>query len=534
MPVVERFIARPAAWWLALAALIALLLAPFLIVDVPPVLDYPNHLARLFVLARGSADPVLSAMYQPHWAILPNLGLDVAGTALVRVMPVHDAGRILLAVALLLPFLGAVAFSASLFGRTWWALATAIFAYSGFFFLGFMNFLCGVGLALFGAAAWVRFRQAPAPALVLGGAAAAVVLFFCHILGVFFFGVLIATHEAARLWRLRAAGRLGGGAVARSGILVAVVLVPAAILYQLSPLNDATGRTDWQSFSQKLVGLFTPVLTYDLVVGFGTGVVFLLLILAVWRRTRFDAGALIAAGICLVGFVAAPFAMKSGSFIDVRFMLMAVLALTAGMAPRLSFRGGVTVAAVVALLLFVRVGTVAYAWYGHRADLAELREVIAGVPPGARVLVVDASRGAPSAYRADEPMARSLPHLFRTDIHRAALLLIERRAFWPLLFADPRQQPLVVRPPYDAIAFPLGVPPTVDLLTRPLPRNVYNLFAPYLPDWCDTFDDVLVLNAGALADPALAPAWLEPVSASDAAALYRVRPPGGGRPACPV
>jgi hypothetical protein len=33
-------------WWLSVAGLLAGLMAPFFFVDVPPVLDYPNHLAR--------------------------------------------------------------------------------------------------------------------------------------------------------------------------------------------------------------------------------------------------------------------------------------------------------------------------------------------------------------------------------------------------------------------------------------------------------------------------------------------------------
>ena len=53
-----------------------MLAIPFFLVDVPPVLDYPNHLARFFVLAHPE-DPVLSEMYAPNWRILPNLGIGL-------------------------------------------------------------------------------------------------------------------------------------------------------------------------------------------------------------------------------------------------------------------------------------------------------------------------------------------------------------------------------------------------------------------------------------------------------------------------
>ena len=48
-------------WFLLALALAASLAIPFFLVDVPPVLDYPNHLARYVVLAHPD-DPILSQM----------------------------------------------------------------------------------------------------------------------------------------------------------------------------------------------------------------------------------------------------------------------------------------------------------------------------------------------------------------------------------------------------------------------------------------------------------------------------------------
>src|SRR5665213_2136688 len=94
------------AWKLAVIGLCAILIAPLLIVDVPPLLDYPNHLARVFVLARLPHDPILARFYAAHWSIIPDLALDLIGPPLIHLLPVHVAGRLLIAVALLLPVLG--------------------------------------------------------------------------------------------------------------------------------------------------------------------------------------------------------------------------------------------------------------------------------------------------------------------------------------------------------------------------------------------------------------------------------------------
>jgi len=60
-------------WWSTLIVLCGVLLMPLAVVDVLPLLDYPNHLARAYVLAWGQQDAFLSHMYAPHWAIIPNL-----------------------------------------------------------------------------------------------------------------------------------------------------------------------------------------------------------------------------------------------------------------------------------------------------------------------------------------------------------------------------------------------------------------------------------------------------------------------------
>ncbi len=134
---------------LAIAALcVAVLLAgPLLLVDVPPLLDYPNHLARIFLLAKGAADPLLAPIFQPHWAIIPNLAIDIVGPPLARVLPIHVAGRLMLATLLLLPVVGAVAYHRAVFGvRSLWPFAAALVACNGaFLLLGFLNFVAGAG-----------------------------------------------------------------------------------------------------------------------------------------------------------------------------------------------------------------------------------------------------------------------------------------------------------------------------------------------------------------------------------------------------
>jgi len=101
-------------WWTGFIASSALLCVPLLLVDVPPLLDYPNHIARMEIMANIGLSPDLQRMFAVHWAIIPDLAIDAFMPWVVSMLPAHIAGRILLALILLLDVVGA--------GPPWWAI----------------------------------------------------------------------------------------------------------------------------------------------------------------------------------------------------------------------------------------------------------------------------------------------------------------------------------------------------------------------------------------------------------------------------
>ena len=87
-------------------------------------------------------------------------------------------------------------------------------------------------------------------------------------------------------------------------------------------------------------------------------------------------------------------------------------------------------------------------WLDHRADLAEMRQAIDLIAPGARILVArpekeTGQRLAPDRHRVfhHAVQLQSLP----------TLAVIEKSAFVSSLYALPGQQPLVLKPPYDRL-----------------------------------------------------------------------------------
>jgi hypothetical protein len=79
---------RPLWVWSAFALAMMLVGVPVFSTVLPPLLDYPNHLARMHLLAEGD-----DAFYSVRWAALPNLAEDLIVPPLARLMPLDIAER---------------------------------------------------------------------------------------------------------------------------------------------------------------------------------------------------------------------------------------------------------------------------------------------------------------------------------------------------------------------------------------------------------------------------------------------------------
>ncbi|MGA3397757.1 MAG: hypothetical protein ABSC95_00950 [Acetobacteraceae bacterium] len=501
------------AWSTALLLLCAVLVAPLLLVDVPPLLDYPNHLARMVVLA-WPHDPALSRFATPRWAIIPDLGIDLVLPPLLHVLPVHMAGRVVVAGIVLLPVLGAIAYSRAVFGkRSWWALAAGLVAYNETVLLGFLNFTAGCGLALLLAAVWIRWRDAKPGRIAVLTTLGATVVFFCHIMGVVFLAVLLSAFEVVQVWR--SDPPMLRHAVRRVAVLT-VVFLPSAALYAISPLSQVGGETEFLSPHDKALLLLAPFVNYGFALDSITAAAVALFLVSalLMRRCRVEAGSGIAMAASLLLFAVAPAAAEGGQNIDVRFVIMCTLLLFAGILPqRLPRAMAVAAVAGFAGLFVARMTVLAMAWHASAIDIAELRAVIAPVMPGTAVFITSVTPAEAPQYWRDAPTWRRLSNGQREDIHMPALVMVDRHAFWPFLFDNASGQPIEKRPIYRALGD--GVGPMPDHLAFATPDAV---------DLCG-FDYVLLLDAGGAQDVAHFDAdRLTLLTHSEFAALYRVRP----------
>jgi MFS family permease len=517
------------------AAVLLMLAVPFFAAEIPPVLDYPNHLARALLLTLGQSDAVLSQMYAPNWSILPNLALDLVLPPLLYVLPLDVAGRLILAGSLFAPLAGAALYGLCLFGRKswWWPLCSAVVAFNAGFLLGFMNFLCGLGAAFAVAALWLKWRERRPAAAVLGAAAGGAIVFFCHIAALGLLGALIAGYEVDRLCTMLRRGDFTWRDFFWRGLAAASVFVPAVLLYALSPTSDEVGAVVWPPSPAvtKPVFLFAAVMNYSLALDLATAAA---LVCVLWVGVRngwlkLPRSTAVALALLTIAYLVTPFRIQGGAFFDFRFAVMIGYVLCAGLAetgavPR---RVGMAVIAGLVALAVVRVGAVAVLWHGYGDEVAEMRAAIAPVPAGAKVLVaLVTSTDAPEYWR-DAPAVRRIDAIVATDSHLPALLLAQRGAFSPLIFADPGKQPIRVRAAFADLAPPRsdwGLPSYRQLRSGPLTAEEKGHF-PYLPDWPDKFDYLLVVDADGLpAADGLPHDRLKTVVHTGTATLFRILP----------
>ena len=516
-----------AAWWIALLAMFTVLLVPIFSVAVPPLTDYPNHLARCYVLAFGNSDPVLHRMFSAHWEIIPNIGVDLLLPFLMHGIPPLIAGKIVLALCLLLPSSGAIALGYAYFReRSFWQLAVGFAAFNALFLMGFMNFELSIGIALWGAAGWVTCREKFPIYTVLVAMLVGTLAFFFHLFGFCFFALLIGSYELSMLLDLDLKTRSGLGSAAMRVILLVEALGVPMILYAASPLEQVDAAPGWPHLDSKVYELFGAFLSYSQAMDTVTVVPLIGFLIAclIAKRVRLSRAALVSLSLLLLAYAVIPRSLKGVFFVDTRLPVMVGFMLFAGFLPRpWPSRRWTAVGLALAALFVARTSFITGVWVHSQRDIRDLREVIASVAPGSRVLAADVVAKDNPAWFASMPMGRRLPELSPTYWHLASFVLLDRHAFWETIFSRDYVQPLRIEPPYrDLSAIDSPPPPYVELTTKQIPASELKRF-PFLLDWNQKFDYVLILNAeGASNLQAFVPEHLRLVARRGFAALFRV------------
>jgi hypothetical protein len=511
---------------LGLLGAFVLLLGPVALVAVPPLHDYPNHLARLWLITNSPLQPPLDAVYAIDWSLATtNIGIDLLARAFGPMLGAETVGRVCVALALALPVAGAVLLGRATAGR-WHVLmlAATLLGWNLPLADGFLNSQIATGTALLVSAAYAALAARPLPQAILL-LVAAFGVGTIHLVGSVFLTALIAAVAVGPGLPVRSewTRRIG-----RAALAAAPVPVATAALIGFAPalpggdpgVVDTVFTWTYASVS-KLVTFAAPFVTYSFLPETMLGLVLLaggyIGLRSGWMRMHAGLG-LAGIGLFAMGLLL-PQDIGDTQMVDIRFTVMGAFALAASVSPAqpLDRRSAVSVAAMLLAVATLRTGWILSHWIAASRDMAAVERAVAPLPVGIALLPVQAA-----ADGAEGASGRSrLAGIASLHTHYPARAVMLRSVFVPSLFAFAGRQPLRVLGDWRRLSAPFSsLPVPGDLLRTPDPGLLAAF--PHLGDWRADFRYLLVVDADSPAAEKL-PDGLDLVADEGFARLYCIR-----------
>jgi hypothetical protein len=422
---------------------LAIVLTPILAIEYPPLADYPNHLARLFILTHPD-DPELAEYYRINWSLLPNLGFDLIGYALVQIMPVELAGRVFLGIVFATALSAPMALHRALYGRlSPLPLVAGALLFNMAVQMGFLSFFLGVGLAIWAFAIWLMCRRASAVAQFAVLQLAALIIFLCHLYAMGILAILVVMSAASDGWRAAPDGfpaRLNGGVKGAAPRALAFVL--PLLLLLASKTGSAGEGLEYNDLDAKLAMI--PIsLMLDLSV-FGIALVGVALIpaLIAWRGGAIMLHPAVVWPVVtlLLIYLPMPDMLMSSQNADWRLIIpMAFVVVGAAQDPFRGARGRIAVGLLAICVNFGAAYNAWTLWRGGDQIVNELHATLKHLPRGAILIPYQPILNFRTAF--------SPPSL----LHVATYAVIERAAMVPTIFAVAGQQPIEIREPYAVV-----------------------------------------------------------------------------------
>jgi hypothetical protein len=404
--------------WAGVLILAAMLLAPIWTAAFPPLLDYPNHLARAFVLAHLH-DPHFSfaEFYRADWGAYPYLGMDASLAVLGRVFPIETAGRVYLSLcALALPAAAWFFIHEAQPGAEVSFLWSLLIAYNVFFLEGFLNFDLSIAVGFLALGLWLRWLAKPGTRAWIAALLAFTALYFTHLLGFGIAGLIVVAYLTLSRKPIR--DWLWSGALALPGL---------AFYLHSSRVGLTAGKIIFHGWDDKLDSLgmilhgYWPLLDW-----ISLGALAAWFFAAWWRNPEFhwDRKWIAIAAFLFALFWVIPWMWGEGSDLDIRvlpFLSIAILA-TARVGRR-----GKWLAAIPLLLFAVRIASITQHFREAQPVLARLARSFDAVSRGAQVL--------PIVEGDEDPIERPFTHFWAYGV-------IRRGWFSPYLMDAPGETPM--------------------------------------------------------------------------------------------
>jgi hypothetical protein len=494
---------------LVIFLLLALSIGPVFAVNIPAMLDYPNHLAVMSVLSR-SGTPAENPFYQVSWNFNTDLAMEIFVPLFARLVGLGIAGKMFLVISQFLVIGGAMTIERVVKGRFELSpLAAVLFIYSAPFAWGFLNFEFGLGIALCAVAVWLGTEKRPMFVRALIHSVFVVVVFVAHLFALGIYGATLGLHE---LWRLRS----GRASVRQTLVTMAILAAPAIVVFGLiltlgHSIIRGESDTQWW-FKYKPGWVFEALNGYSELL---SAIITALIVFAffIWSRRGYlkfvDSGAWIAVGFIFL-YIAMPGRLFDAAFNDVRVVTAAAFILPSFVQlslPSLAWRR--TAFLTAAGCVVANLALVWWVWLSYRSDYAAIILSFQRITKDSTVLVAD-------SYPAARPGGGPTDYPF---YHAPTLAVAYANALVPSLFTVPGDRPATLRPAYRQLQQPALYPAPEITALPDIASGTYKDAPLYLQSWPSKYDYLYVVGPRA---PNPMPLLLHELDAGSRFVLYQV------------
>ena len=491
------------------AVLLAVSLSPLLFVAIPAMVDYPNHLARMYLLA-SSGTPQANPFYKTAWALYPNLAMDLAIPQIGRAIGIENATRLFLLVSELLVVSGALAIEWAVKRRIQLSAAAALmFLYALPFTWGFLNFEFGLGVALWGIAFGVGALERSWIVRLCVNVLFVVLLFASHFFALGVYGATLGILELWRAWDRKAPYR-------DAALRLTTLALPAVILVAAMKLTGGAvggGENDWH-FQFKALWPYIIMNGYSTTVSAATTILLIGFLYVAGKRGMLKiqpAGVCLAAGFFVL-YLIIPSQLFGTAFVDLRVLVAAALIIPSFCSLTLPDRQWKLAAlACVLVVTMPNLAVVYKVWLSYRGDYAAMIQSFDRLDRASRILVGGSRVG-------DDP---PLDDLTTYPISHAPTLAVHYAdAFVTDLFTSAGKQPIRPREAYERIDEGAAGPVPLFVLKAIVAGKTSDAIPVYLRSWYRDFDYLYLLGPH-VENPL--PALLDELEVSGRFTLYKIR-----------
>jgi hypothetical protein len=407
-------------------------IVPLWLVEVPPLVDLPNHLARIFVLINYDQTPFFQQNFQVAYEPIPNMAIDLIVIPLTNLFDIFTADHIFLTLTSVLFALGCHLTGERKAGKVSFSAVFAVFlVYSGTFFYGYVNYVFSVALFLIAFGCWLRWRESFSVGqfLTLVGLTAAI--FLAHLSAFVFFAIAIFIvnvfewffeAEEKRRWKFYAAD-------------CSLFIAPAIAFLTFMKCDGKVGLLRWNTLSGKAVAFFSAFRSYDLWLDLFC--VTEVAAFCFWLKRRgemnFDRRILVAALSFLLIFLVAPKYFFTGDA-DLRIVLPGFAPLILSCKINMLTEKTFALFVIVLALFSLRQAAISYRWIQMSEKITAERKLLEAIAPESKIYQLFVNE----SDNPEEKLERPLEHV----VHFAT---IKNSSIAPTLFAYRGQQPLIFR-----------------------------------------------------------------------------------------